>query len=413
MRSLATKSAALRSCAAAAFGMSICCAAASAQDVEPIDPEATSIGEYGIQQGAFVLTPRLYVGTLYNDNPLALENGSEAAWAAVADASLGIVSTWRRHLLGIGLTADGRGYDEDFDSENVFNYGVAGNARIDLGQSSNLFGNASFNQLTEERGSANLPVDATAPGEFKRIVGEAGASVGITRTILTASGQVQTFDYDDVALIGGGFIDNDVRDFDTYAFIGDIAREFRSGYTGFAQVIVDERQYDDTGAVRDSTGAEGRVGMRAALTELLEGEFYAGYMTRDYDSFSTVDGFAFGAQLDWTPREAWAISLEGESAIEETNDAAASSFINYSVELSVLRSVLRSLSLGPTFGYQRNDFQGSGREDDVFWLGLDGRYELTRTVSIDAGYRFTERDTTLVGGSFDQSRFTVGITLRR
>lgn len=414
MKKSVLKSIALRSCALAALGATIFWAPTLAQEVESIDPEATDIGDYGVQRGAFVFTPTIRAGALYNDNVRAVEVGGQEAWAGTLDASLGMVSTWRRHAFGALLSANALAYEEALDDDNIFNFNASGNARIDFGRSSNIFGNAGYSQLTEERGSANLPVDAVSPGDYQRTQAELGLAHSFTRTILSASAQARTVDYDDVTLIGGGVVDNDVRDFDAYALIGDVEREFRSGYAGFASLIYEEREYDDTAFVGgNSTGIEGRAGVRGALTDFVDGEAYIGYVTRDFDAASTVDGFVVGGLLDWTPTENWRVHFEGATSVDASNDFTAPSYISHRVELSIMRSVLRQLSLGPRFGYQRSDFQGSNREDDIFFLGLDGRYDLTRTVSIDAGYRYTDRDTTLVGGSFDQNRFIIGVTLRR
>src|SRR5262249_29733196 len=157
---------------------------------------------------------------------------------------------------------------------------------------------------------------------------------------------------DDVTLIGGGVVDNDVRDFDAYALVGDVEREFRSGYAGFASLIYEEREYDDVAFVgSNSTGIEGRAGVRGALPDFVDGEAYLGYVTRDFDASSTVNGFVVGGLLDWSPTENWRVHFEGSTSVDATNDITAPSYISHQVELSILRSVLRQLSLGPSFGY--------------------------------------------------------------
>jgi hypothetical protein len=400
--------------AAAAASLSILAITAPAvAQVEPIDPEAERLPPYGVQTGPFVMTPRLYVGALFNDNVFAQEMAAQDDVAGVVEGSASFASIWRRHALGFSVAASALGYQE-LESENRFNYSGEADGRIDLGQAAALFGNLSAGRFTEERGSVNLPLNAVSPVDYVRADAEAGVSYELSRTALALSVLGQTLDYDDVGIIGGGFIDNDLRDYDTVGLAIEASRETRAGHDAFVRLITDKREYTDAAATaRDSQGGEVQLGVRADVTDVIDGAFYVGYMTRDYDAFRSVDGFSFGADAEWTPTAAWRIVVAGSRSIEETNDATASAFTTTNLELSALRSVLQRLSLGPVIGYRRHDFEESNREDKIVTLGVDGRFALTRMVSIDAGYRFFQRDTTLVGGEYDQNRFMLGVTLRR
>ncbi len=359
------------------------------------------------------MSPRLYVGALYNDNVLARELNPENDAGAVYNADVALVSTWRRHALGLEAAVDGITYDE-LDSDDELNYAGAVEGRIDVNEANFLFANVTAAKLTEGRDTANFNPFAVSPIDFRRSDVEAGAAHQFARTLLAVSGLWQSLDYDDVPLIFGGVQDNDNRDHDSYILAADASREYRAGYDAFVRLEAIRIEYADAvSAGRDSTGYEANVGVRADITDLIVGEAYVGYYYRDYDGFRSVDGLSFGANLAWTPTPSWRFGVDGYRNVEETNQANASSYISTVLELSASRIVRGRLLLGPTIGYRRYEFQDTDRDDEYFTAGFIGRYALNRAVSVDAAYSYIQRDTTIVGGDYDQNRFTLGVTLRR
>src|SRR5215468_9236756 len=81
------------------------CAPAFGQIV-PIDPRSEQLPDYGVQVGAFVMAPRVYVGVLYNDNVRASDVNQVEDVAGVLDATVTLASTWRRHALGAALNVN-------------------------------------------------------------------------------------------------------------------------------------------------------------------------------------------------------------------------------------------------------------------------------------------------------------------
>ena len=82
------------------------------------------------------------------------------------------------------------------------------------------------------------------------------------------------------------------------------------------------------------------------------------------------------------------------------------------VGLEVQHELLRNVLLNGTLDYTRDDFQGTGRTDNVYGAGAGVSYLLNRNLTLDATYRFTKRDSDDNDVEFDRNIVLVGFTAR-
>jgi hypothetical protein len=154
------------------------------------------------------------------------------------------------------------------------------------------------------------------------------------------------------------------------------------GYQAFVQGSYDVTNYDDprddNGFERDSKGYQVVGGLSFDLTDLIIGEFFAGYFSEDFDDpeFADNSSYALGANLTWSVTPLTTTRFGVSRTVEETTVADASSTTSTNVSLSVGHNLLRNLV---------------------------ATYLMNRYVHVTAGYQFTTRDSNAAGESYDQN----------
>jgi hypothetical protein len=320
---------------------------------------------------------------------------------------VGVNSDWSNHALGLDASAQILRYANS-TSEDVENYTVTTRGRLDIRRDSNLYATAGFQRHHEDRGSPD-DVNGAEPTEFMIGLGQIGFFQRFNRLSARLQGGARRINFDDVPTEGTGEINNDDRDRTEYDTSLRLAYEFQVGYQAFVQGSYDVTNYDDprddNGFERDSKGYQVVGGLSLDLTDLIIGEFFAGYFSEDFDDpeFADNSSYALGADFTWSVTPLTTTRFGVSRTVEETTVADASSTTSTNVSLSVGHNLLRNLVLNAGASYQRNDFKGTSRNDDTISVKAGATYLMNRYVHVTAGYQFTTRDSNAAGESYDQN----------
>ncbi|HYD30376.1 MAG TPA: outer membrane beta-barrel protein [Azospirillaceae bacterium] len=358
----------------------------------------------GLRAGSFLIFPRIEAGVDYNDNVFATENNTEEDFIYVIAPSVNVRSDFSRHALGLTAAAD-IGRFQDFSSENYSDWSLVGTGRLDITRDSAL--SVDLREIRDHEGRTDPDAAGVRgePVEYYLTGGGATYQQRFGRFSASIGGGARSYDYEDVDLGGGLVLDEDNRDrteFDTVLRVGYL---IRPGYEAFVRgrYLTVDRESDPTGVNRDSDGYEISAGTRFDLTNLLTGEVFAGYLTRDYedDRLEDFSGLGFGASLDWSFTQLTTVHFTANREIREAGVVAtgggASSYVRSVLGVSVDHELLRNLILSANAAYQWDEFEGIDRTDNYYTLGFGGTYRLNRNFYLKAGYSWDKRNSDVPG----------------
>ncbi len=132
------------------------------------------------------------------------------------------------------------------------------------------------------------------------------------------------------------------------------------------------------------------------------GDFFVGYLSRDYDdsALDDFDGFGGGADITWNVTELTTIGFSALGDIQETTVAGASGRLVATGEVTVDHELLRNLLLAANASVTRDDYEGISRTDYVYRAGFGVTYMLNRYLRLGADYAFRKRDAEAGGTDF-------------
>lgn len=368
----------------------------------------------GIRAGGFMVYPSASITGSYNDNIYATPNNETDDFITTLAARVNVNSTWSRHALSLrgGVSQD---IYADNGDEDRFDWDVGAGGQIDVTSSTALSGFLGYAELHEDRGDPNSPVTASEPVEYNLLTAGADLKQSFNRVTVGVGGEYREYDYDDLSSIGGLPIDQDFRDRQEYYERVRLGYNVSPDTNIYVEGQLDQREYDQQPPIvavnRDSDGRQVVVGSDFRLTNLAQGGVYVGYQEREYDSaaFGDTDGLAYGASVDWFLTPLTTVTFTADSSVEETSVTGASGYDNQSFGVDVDHELLVNLILRGGASYGNNDFNDSGREDDIIGAKAGVVYLLNRNFDLELGYRYTDRDSN--DPAFDYTRNVVGLTL--
>lgn len=361
----------------------------------------------GVRVGGFMLFPDLAVQEAYNSNIYATENNRQDDYITAIAPSLDLKSNWNNHALHLRADTTLARY-ADHQSENTTDYTLLGDGRIDVLRDLRLFGGASYARRHEARSSPDNQ-GGTEPTEYSVYTANAAIEKVFNRLSLRVDGKGERYVFNDVPSSSGGAIDQSGRDRNQ----GELA--LRAGYelaplrTVYVQGAVNSRDYDHSrdanGYARSSNGYTLVVGTKYDLTGVTFIDVFAGWREQDYDDarLKTMSGWTAGAKLTWNVTRLTTVTAGLTRDIEETTLSGASGYFATRTDLRVDHELLRNLLLNARLGYEQDDFDGTGRDDDYYSTGIGAKYLINRNFALSGGYTYRTRDSSAANSDFAEN----------
>ncbi len=367
-----------------------------------------------IHVGAFDVNAELDATVGYRSNLFATDQNE------VSDSFLGIrpvvdaVSTWSRHELGLHLEANSVSY-ADTDSENYTTYGTRAFGRIDAGSDLDLVGSASYEQNSEPRSAAARVANAGEPVEYSRTGAEVGADYEAGRLALRGRLSANDFNYDDVALNGGGSQDQDFRDnVETVASLRS-SWAVKRDLAVFAEGKYITRDYDAPVAPntlnRDADGYVIRGGANFELPALIRGDVAVGYQSFEYDdpTFSDVDGLSVEGNVQWFVTQLTTISANAIRQVIDPGIVNSAGATQTGLTVGVDHELRRNLIIGARADYAGFEFEGIDRDDDRYAVAVTTDWKLNRNLWLNATAEHINQESNQQ--PFSEDRLTVGVRI--
>ena len=369
----------------------------------------------GLPLGGFRLFPTLNVTANYDDNVYRTQTTSSSDYFFDETPGFVLQSEWGRHELDLYGQLNSFQYST-LTSENHSDWNLGGNTRLDLGRGMGVAAGGSYAIAHELRTSVDQPGFAKSPTEYAETQAHAAYEYHPYHFGFEVGGNYTRFDYSPTTLIGYPPLNNDDRNRDEYNGYMKLSYEFSPGYAVY--VLGNDRDVsydlllDRSGLNRSNSGYSVDTGLEMAVTDLIQGEAFIGYLSENYHApLVNISGFNFGANVDWEPTPLWTFHLTASRVLNGTTINGASAEDDQSVRLVADYQARPNIVVTGYVGYTDANFNGTSRQDNYTSAGLKLNYLMNHNVSAQLGYDFQTRSSSIGGQNFNDNVVSIGLNL--
>lgn len=357
----------------------------------------------GARLGAFVLNARLDVDVASTDNLFASEDSTAQDDIYLqATPTVVLESDWSRNALALEAGGALRSH-LDFDNEDFTTYYLRGTGRVDIGDSTSLYGAARAAHQVTPRTDPDSPTIGS-PVEYDRMDLSAGVEQRFARFRIRADAGVNEYDYDAA---------QNARDNEESFLRGSLTVDLTPRVGLLVRASHDERDYKNAPQF-DSEG-QSYLGGVMLNTDLMRGELTAGAFEREYDNGDSFDGLAVAAELEWyiTPLT----TLTFDARRDADDQLGVNSGLPYVTEYYGARvdhELLRNVILTAGVRLGEYDYDTVDRHDDYTEANIGADYLLNRRVALSARYEYDEVESSgvLAYRDYEVNKVTLGVSLR-
>ena len=158
----------------------------------------------------------------------------------------------------------------------------------------------------------------------------------------------------------------------------------------------------------DSTDTQFLLGATWQRTYKTTGFFKVGYIQKNFDSDLRDDdsGLTWQSGIDWKPKTYSTVHLETTKTFNETNGDGDSIDASYYL-LNWKHAWKTRFTTNINLAYQNQTFNNDPRDDDYYQAGISANYDFRRWLSISAGYRYLNLNSTDDTFDYDQNIFEI------
>lgn len=414
----------------ALLGSSVLVPAVAAQDSDQVqsvyEKYRPDFSAPGVRSGGFLFYPSVAVDGEFNGNIYKTDDASTPNvndFIAIIKPSFNLVSDWNNNYFALNAGAKvGRYTDNSTENYEDINIGASG--RIDMTRGTNIFADLSFSDAHEDRGSPDTASNQAEQTTYSTLTVKGGFKRDEGLMSFAVDGSYVKANYDDAALNGGGFLNNDDRDRETVQGSVRLGYDLNDDFEAFVKFTTTKVTYVDSqqdgGPLRDNDGWDVVAGTSFDVGGKSVGEFYVGYVKRDFDGATlrkagNISDVKFGASLLWSATELTSVRVAVDRSVTETTVTALNSGRPASGILATLYSVRmehelrRNVLLNVNGSYTNMDYQNIGRVDYMTKVGAGMRYMFNRNFSLNADYSYDQRETGVVNQDYKLHSFIVSL----
>ncbi|MDO6559180.1 outer membrane beta-barrel protein [Paraglaciecola chathamensis] len=389
---------------ASAIGMACVCASSFAQEV-------------GIDLGAFELVPTLSTTVGFNDN-VTQSRGNEQeidSWFSVVTPRFTLVNNFGLNSLRFGYELS-RGDYFSSSADDYTDHLLFASLDYELNSRHRIKSSIDFEDGHDDRGTAfsrGSGSELTAPDEYKE------SDVDFTYSYGALSAQARfdlNLNYRDLDYK----IDTDeykARDRSKSTVGGTFYYNIGAATDLLFETSLTDVEYSftqDGSATRDSIETRYLLGAQWQSTASTSGYAKIGYQDKDFDAAGreSFAGTTWQAGIVWEPLERTTFILDSQNEARETNGDG--DFIRRKdLSLQWRHEWLQRLRTQAGIAVGTDDYEGSGRTDDIQDLNFAVIYEFRRWLTFNLGYTYSERDSNQDVIDYDQNiyRLTAKVTL--
>lgn len=373
----------------------------------------------GVDIGSLRFVPYVEVDTGYDSNPNQQSHAGRGSPTLRGEMGFTLLSDWSVHQLKGEFHA---GYTDDLEIPMASS--PDGNGKLDL----RLDATRDTAIDVEARGkletqSAGSPILGTTRVSERPLVASFGGTLGLTQkfgeALLAVHGTVDRTDYSDATRPDGSILALSAESYFAYGLKARAGYELTPGVEPFLEADIDERRHDQArdpwGFARNSKGVAAQAGSTFELDPILTGEIAAGYGERKYADprLARLHGPTFNASLVWSVTPLTTVTLKGTTELSETTVAYSSGAVSRTISLELAHRLFRNLELDAIASYGTNTYQGVSLRDKTYTGRLSAEYDLSRSLVLKASASYHRFLSTAIGADFSESKFVLGLKVRR
>ncbi len=368
-----------------------------------------------LRLGSFRLEPTLGVSTSYDDNVDASDSERDEEVRGNVTGSLRAQSQFDRHSLGAEANVVSVPYGRD-DGDEIFDWSAALDGRLDLTSRSTLSAALAGTYGTEDTETAEAVESINATGDEATVAEIAGTvtyAQQIRRFGWSLSGGIDYIDAeaedDDLADVV------DQRDSTIYSTILDLTYGLSRRLGVFGELGYDYAEFSSAGegGSRDSQTVEGAVGFDYRLGRTLRTRVGVGSSTIFFEDplRDTVQSVTAEVTLDGAINldNFTVLNLSFDQLTDRTTVEDASLVTTSTLRGAVSRELGRNSAVEMSVEGARRDFLDLNRTDYDVNAQLAFSHALTRSLSLNASYRFSQRFSNDDEDEFYRNIVSVGV----
>ncbi|WP_181817711.1 outer membrane beta-barrel protein [Psychromonas sp. B3M02] len=243
---------------------------------------------------------------------------------------------------------------------------------------------------------------------------------------LNARGYYQFGGLNAIMRIGGGvnFSDVDYRNFIVTTRFDDVSKltffadaDYQAGNVTYLtfDVSTTDVQYDElevgqeSGDNRDSSALVGFRWLGLGKTTATAKVGYQ-YKTFESESRENFSGNTVELGATWKPQEYSTFDISFSRAAEDSS-TVGDYILEINSGLAWKQSWTEDFDTSLSFSYTDEDYIGFSRNDKTKNLALNLNYTVTRWIKLQAGYQFTDKNSTETDISYDKNAVNLGIVV--
>lgn len=276
----------------------------------------------------------------------------------------------------------------------------------------------------DQRSDPNATLAATSPTPFLTSQAEFGFVRDVGRLKADLNLQRIVIDYRNSSAVDGSTIDNQARDRQQDKAALRLTYKFSPRYAALLNASWDRIDYrlpvDSAGINRDSRGWRISGGIYLSLTELIDGEIFAGVQTRRYSDpgLTPYSSPIYGAALIWSASESVKVRLSADRRLEETIAKGYKQYQITSAELGVDKQLTETFGVTGVLRHASNkyllladDGTITRRNDNVFGFDIAAKKSFKHFV-LGATYSNNRRSSIVQAGRYARSLFELSVTTK-
>ena len=389
------------------------------QNVGVLDRPRPEYEAAGIQVGAFILHPRLELGTGFTSNVYETTARTADEYASIAP-SLQATSNWSRDMLALdGGASLMRYFAQARRDQDDWHIGASG--RYDIGGDTAIAVSAKTEHATEPATSAAYPTAAAQASQYQVTTAQVSPSTTLGRVKLQGAYNFTTYSFDPYATFAGAIVDQSNRNSTSHSGTARAEYAITPDTSVFLQANFDRLTYAypllPGVANRSSDSFSFLGGLNFDIATKLRGSIGLGYMARRYDSalYQSISGLTAEMRVDYFLDSLTTVTLTGRRILEDSPYVGTSGFVNSSVALRVDHELLRNLLLDAQAAYEHDSFSGVSQTVDILRFSAGARYLMSRALGLG---RSVSHDSRAASGAlalptYAETRVAVSVVVQK
>ncbi|WP_041713400.1 outer membrane beta-barrel protein [Paraglaciecola sp. T6c] len=380
---------------ASAIGMACVCSSSFAQE------------EVGIDLGAFELVPTLTTTVGFNDNVTRSNEEGIDSWFSTVTPRFTLVNDFGLNSLRLGYQLS-RGDYFSSSADDYTDHLLFASLDYELNSRNRIKAGVNFEDGHDDRGEAfslGNGNELNSPDEFRESEADFTYSYGALSAKARLDLNVNYRDLDYKL----GTTEYLIRDRTKSTVAGTFYYNIGAATDLLFETSITDVEYDfatsDANSL-DSIETSYLIGAQWQSTASTSGFAKIGYQDKDFDASGreNFSGTTWEAGVIWEPLERATFILDTDNSARETNGDG--NFIrSKDVSLQWRHEWLQRLRTQAGVSVGTDDYEGSGRTDDVTDWNFAVIYEFQRWLTFNLGYTYSERDSNRDIIDYDQNIF--------